>query len=362
MQYYTVVGDSYDAAVNKAKEMYGSDVRIISRRDYTTRGGLFLKKETRCEIVCYLPPGTAAKKSSRKDLKEFEAEAKTPDPDTLTHAERLNTEVYREEEESESLKKARLLLQDNHITPPLSNKLLEDLPQDKDPSTVLPDRIVRLTPSDYAMQVHPRHFVVFLGPTGSGKTTTLAKAADLYAKAGKRTAIITLDTFRTGAYEQIRAFGDALSIPVLKAGDEGELLSATEQFSWKDIIFIDTMGVSPKDQELNLRLRSLLDVLDRDRTNFMLTLSASMKEEDAMEQLSSYQQYTPLSLAVTKLDETETIGNVLSFSYRTSIPIIFFTNGQKVPDDIRKASGEVILENLKSFGLDMKSYKSQIRR
>ena len=362
MEYYTVIGDTYENTVKKAKEMYGDHVRIISRRDFTTRGGLFTRKEPRCEVVCYLPAGKGGKKSDRKDLKEFEAEARTPDPASLTPSERLDTESFREEEESEAVRKARSLLAENHITAPLLDKLLEDLPADKDPAAVLPDRIVRNTPIDYAKQVHPRHFVVLLGPTGSGKTTTLAKAASLYAKAGKRVAIITLDTFRTGAYEQIKAFGDALSIPVLKAGDESELLSATEQFSWKDVIFIDTMGVSPRDQELNLRLRSLLDILDRDRTDFMLTLSASMKEEDAMEQYGAYSQFAPLSLAVTKLDETETIGNVLSFSYKVSSPILFFTNGQKVPDDIRRASSEAILENLRSFGLDMKGYRSQIRK
>ncbi len=357
MQYYTVTGDSYDNAVKKAKAQYGDEVRIISRRDYTSKGGLFSRKETRCEIVCYLPP-QGKKTDSRKDLSEFEKEAKTPDPASLSRKERLDTEIYRESKEKEE---ARKLLEANHIAPPLLDKLLEDLPSDKDPRLVLPERIVSSVIIDYSKQVHPRHFVVFIGPTGSGKTTTLAKAAHLYASSAKSVAIITLDTYRTGAYEQIRAFADALSIPVEKASDESELLSAAEKFSWKDTVFIDTMGLSPKDQELNLKLGTLLGVLDKDRTDFIFTLSASMKEEDANEQLSVYSSFSPVSLAVTKLDETETIGNVLSFAYKASLPILFFTDGQKVPEDIRKATGELILEHLKSFGLDMKGYRKQIR-
>ncbi len=363
MQYYTVVAESYEKALEKARELYGSDIRINSRRDYTTRGGLFTRRESRCEIVCYIADGPKRKKprsSDEKDMSEFEKEARTPDPSSLTASERLDTEIYREKESTETEKEAKRLLELNHITDPLSSKLLEDLPEDKDPRVVLPDRIVSLSGVDYTRQVHPRHFVVFLGPTGSGKTTTLAKAAYLYAAAGKRVAIISLDTYRVGAYEQIKAFGDALSIPVAMAGAEDELVSAYESFSWKDVIFIDTMGLSPKDQELNLRLRALLGVLDRDRTDFILTISASMKEEDAMEQFSSYSEFGISSLAVTKLDETETIGNVLSFSYKIGVPIFLFTDGQKVPEDIKKASSALILEHLSGFGLDMKGYRKQL--
>ena len=269
MQYYTVVAESYESALNKARELYGNDIRINSRRDYYTRGGLFTRREPRCEIVCYLAEGTGKKKkvTDEKDMTEFEKEARTPDPSSLSKSERLDTEIYREKEMSDAEKEARRLLEANHITEPLFSKLLENLPEDKDPRIVLPDRIISLSGVDYTRQVHPKRFVVFIGPTGSGKTTTLAKTAYLYAKSGKRVAVISLDTYRVGAYEQIKAFGDALSIPVAMAGAEDELVSAYESFSWKDVIFIDTMGLSPKDQELNLRLRALLGVLDKDRTD-----------------------------------------------------------------------------------------------
>ena len=79
-----------------------------------------------------------------------------------------------------------------------------------------------------------------------------------------------------------------------------------------------------------------------------------------MEQFASYSEYSPSSLAVTKLDETETIGNVLSFSYKVEVPILFFTDGQKVPDDIAKASGSIVLEHMKGFGLDMRRFRAQV--
>ena len=357
MQYYTVVGDSYEEAVKKARDMYGDGIRIHSRRDYTTGGGLFSRKREKCEIVCYLAKVSDKKAEKEKDISEFAKEAKTPDPSTLSPEERLDTEIYREKRVKPE---AVAMLDANHITDPLRSKLLEDFPEEGDTSMIMSERLLKTVGIDYDRQVHPRHFVVFIGPTGSGKTTTLAKVAYLFSHSEKSVGIITLDSYRTGAFEQMSAFGNALSIPVLAAGAEDELIKATERFSWKDMIFIDTMGLSPRDKELNLKLRGMLSVLDRDRTDYILTVSASMKEEDIMDQFSSYSQFSPSSLAVTKLDETESIGNVLSFSYKVSVPMLYFTDGQKVPDDIEKASASVLLEHMKGFGLNMKRFRAQV--
>ncbi len=360
MQYYTVVGDSYEDAVRKAREQYGSGIRIHSRRDYTTRGGLFTRKMPRCEIICYLASGKqkGAEGTSEKDISEFEKEARTPDPKTLTRSERLDTEIYRSE--GWAMEKAAGMLDENHITDPLRSALLEGFPSTGDAAVILSERIIKAVGIDYGRQLHPHHFTVFIGPTGSGKTTTLAKVAHLFRSSGRSVAMVSLDSYRTGAYEQISAFGKALSIPVAMAGAEDELLAAMERFASIDMIFIDTMGISPRDKELTLRLRTLLSLLDRQRTDYILTVPASMKEEDITEQYLSYSRFSSPSLAVTKLDETGTLGNVLSFAYSRSVPILFFTDGQKVPDDIEKASGTVLLEHLKGIGLDMKSVRKQL--
>lgn len=358
MQYYTVVADSYDEAERKARAMYGDGIRIHSRRDYTTGGGFLSRKRKRCEIVCYLAsPSHDAAHSSEKDISEFEKEARTPDPDTLSRDERLDTEVYREKPYS---KEAAAILDSNHITDPLRSRLLDGIEDGPDAPMVLAERIASTVRIDYERQVKPRHFVVFIGPTGSGKTTTLAKAAYLYSHNDRSVGIITLDTYRTGAFEQIQAFGNALSIPVISAGAEDELIKAADRFSWKDHVFIDTMGISPKDKELKVRLRGMLSMLDRDRTDFVLVISASMKEEDVMEQYAAYSDFSPSTIAITKLDETETIGNILSFADKADLPLLFFTTGQKVPDDIEKASGSVVLEHMRETGLDMKRFRAQI--
>ena len=359
MEYYTVVADTYENAVRKAKSQYGDDIRIHSRRDYMTHGGIFTRRQPRCEIVCY-SAGKVQKKDTKvqdKDMKEFEKEARTPDPSTLTAKERLDTEVYRKEDED-----ALSILSMNHITDPLRSKLMKAFPTAEDTGLALSDMLLRSLDIDYEHQVHPKHFVAFIGPTGSGKTTTLAKVAYVYSKQGKDVAIITLDTYRIGAYEQVKAFGDALSIPVLKAAAEDELLSAMESFEKKDIVFIDTMGTSPKDKELSLRLTSLMTLLGKDRTDLIMTIPATMKEEDMREQYALYSRHGKPSLAITKLDETETVGNVLSFAYSAELPIIFLTDGQRVPDDIEKASAKALIAHLKGIGLEMRNSESQLSK
>ena len=228
-------------------------------------------------------------------------------------------------------------------------------------SRILSERILENTKMDYEAQIHPSRVVVFLGPTGAGKTTTLAKVAWLYKSSGKKVGIITLDAYRVGAYEQIAAFGEGLGIPVEKVVREDQLMVAMEKFSYFDLVLVDTMGLSSKDLELNLRLKGLGLQLSRLNTTFTLIVSASMKEEDMMRHYERYKDdFSITSIIVTKLDESITIGNALSFAYSINKPILFFTDGQKVPEDLEKASTEVILGNLRGFGLDMRAYRGQL--
>ena len=361
MQYITIVADSYEEATRKAREQYGDQIRIHSRRDFTTPGGLFTRKLKKCEITCYISSSSGDSSSvAQKDMNEFEKEAKTPDPKNLTKEERLNTEVHRGTEDG--LREAERLLDENYISGPLRAKLLEDFSYpESECARELSERILENTRMDYEAQVHPSRVMVFLGPTGSGKTTTLAKVAWLYKNSGKKVGIITLDSYRVGAYEQISAFAEALSIPVEMVKSEDQLIVAMDRFAYFDLILVDTMGLSSRDLELNLRLKGLGIQLMKMNTTFTLIVSASMKEEDMMRHYERYKDdFNITSIIVTKLDESITIGNALSFAYSVGKPILFFTDGQKVPEDLEKASTEVILGNLRGFGLDMRAYRGQL--
>ncbi len=359
MQYITVVASSYEEAVKEAKAKYGDALRVHSRRDFVTPGGLFTRRQKKCEITCYIS-STVKKDDSKEDMNEFEKEAKTPDPLSLSQSERLNTEIHRGT--SAGLREAERLLSLNYIYGPLREHLLENLScTAEDCPRVLSEKIIASTHMDYDAQIHPSRVVVFLGPTGAGKTTTLAKVAYMYKTAGKKVGLITLDSYRVGAFEQISAFATALDIPVSMVGREDQLVSALEKFTYYDLILVDTMGLSSRDLELNLRLKGMAMQLMKMNTTFSLIVSASMKEEDMLRHWERYRDdFTINSIIVTKLDESRTIGNALSFAYRTNLPILFFTDGQKVPEDLEKASTDVIVQNLIGFGLDRRAYRGQL--
>lgn len=363
MQYFTIVDNSYEEAVNKAKELYGENIRIHSRRDFTTSGGLFTRKQHKCEISCYTldAPVQAESKAKEKDLDEFEKEARTPDPSKLTLKERLDTDIHRNT--SNAFELASGILDENYITGALKSDILSGLTSGiDDVQSYISEKLASLIPIAYEEQVHPSRYMVFIGPTGTGKTTTVAKIAALYKKQGKKVAIITLDSYRVGAYEQIKAFGDVLDIPVDLVKEENEVIRKLDYYSWYDLILIDTMGLSHKDRSVALRLKGLTSMLDRNKTKYVFTASSSMKEEDLTEHFLRYKDYSPSAMICTKLDESETMGNVLSFAYKLDLPLLFLTDGQEVPGDLIVAGSIAMLPYLKGVSFNKEATDSQLIR
>lgn len=360
MQYLSIVENSYEEAVKKAKELYGDNIRIHSRRDFTTHGGLFTRKIHKCEITCYISDVPEKKESRAKsqDLVEFEKEARTPNPDNLSYSEKIDTEIHRHALSPQD--ECAKLLKENYITGPLKDRILSSVASEEDASSYIAKSLASCVPIDYESQVHPSPYMVFLGPTGCGKTTTLAKTAYLYAQQGKKVAIITLDSFRVGAYEQIKTFGDALSIPVDLVKEESEIVSKLESFSWYDLVLVDTMGLSNKDKDVALRLKGLTSRLNPSKTSYIFAASPSMKEEDLTEHYFRYKEYNPSALVCTKLDESETMGNMLSFAYKIDLPLLFLTDGQRVPEDIQFASSTAILPYLKGISFNKERSSTQL--
>ncbi len=235
--------------------------------------------------------------------------------------------------------------------------LLPALPSDQEFELMLVDKIVSLVEIDHKSQLYPPRIFVLLGPTGIGKTTTIAKIAALYGlqqveEYRRKVRIITIDSFRTGAFEQISAFGVALGIPVAKAATENEFFHLLQESDDTDLILVDTIGKSPRDAELAVRMKTLLSVPKKEETCFYLAISGSMKAQDMRNILDQYASYGIRSLVVTKTDETESVGTILSLCHEQHLPLLFLTDGQKVPKDIHKASASSLLTMLKGFSLD----------
>jgi len=178
--------------------------------------------------------------------------------------------------------------------------------------------------------------VALIGATGVGKTTTIGKLAAGFSIVDKRkVALITADTYRVAAVEQLKTFGEIIGVPVEVVMTPTGLREALDLHADKELIFIDTAGRSPHHDLHMSELRAFLDKAQPDFT--MLVMSATTQSSD---QLRIYQRFEDLTthLIFTKLDETGSAGSILNLLGQTTLPTAYLTNGQCVPDDIEAAT------------------------
>jgi len=176
--------------------------------------------------------------------------------------------------------------------------------------------------------------VALVGPTGVGKTTTIAKlAAQFILKHGARkVALITTDNYRIGAHEQLSTYGRLLDVPVRVAANANELRGHINSFNDKRLILIDTAGMSQRDMRLAEQIQTLRQEDVPIKT--YLVMSAATQFKAMNEIINAFKVFEPESSILTKLDETVVQGSALSASIEQQLPISFMTNGQQVPEDI----------------------------
>lgn len=184
---------------------------------------------------------------------------------------------------------------------------------------------------------------MFLGPTGVGKTTTLAKiAARLTLVDNKKIGLITADTYRIAAVEQLKTYSEILGIPLEVIYEAGELEEALYKFRDKDYILIDTAGRSHKSKELKSDFDELIKFLDSVKVFLVMSMTTSYKDMKSI--IESYDFLDDYRLLFTKLDEATSYGNILNLKVVTGKPLSYFTIGQSVPDDIEEADKEKIIQ------------------
>ena len=204
----------------------------------------------------------------------------------------------------------------------------------------------------------PPHVVIIIGPTGVGKTTTLAKLAantilDAKSKNLSRPelCIFTIDSMRVGALEQLSRYGDAMEQKVLKAETADDVKEIYEEYKEHvDYIFVDTGGYSPNDATHIGMMKNVLDV--NMNPDVYLSVTASTKASDLQTIFRNYEPLGYESVIVTKCDETKQFGNIISVLWDKHKSISYITDGQRVPRNIRKASIVDILKNLNGFNID----------
>lgn len=182
-----------------------------------------------------------------------------------------------------------------------------------------------------------RRVVALVGPTGVGKTTTLAKlAARFTLEEGKKVALITSDTFRIAAVEQLRTYADILGLPLHPVDSHSDVARALQDTAGHDLVLVDTGGRNHRDEGRMQELRELLAILRPDETHLVFALNANPR--DAFQAMEYYLPLGVNRIAFTKLDETAGPGLMLNIRMRCNQPFSYITDGQSVPDDIAPAN------------------------
>ncbi len=193
--------------------------------------------------------------------------------------------------------------------------------------------------------------IFFVGPTGVGKTTTIAKlSSKLLLDEKKKIAIFTSDTYRIAAVEQIKTYANILKIPVEVIYETKDLDKALPKYSEYDYILIDTAGRSHKNKEQTDDLKALYNAFEDCTLFTYLVLSATTKYKDLKKITSLYEDITECCLIFTKLDETDAIGNILNIKLDTGMPLSYISYGQNVPDDIEVMNPQIIAKQLLGGG------------
>lgn len=186
---------------------------------------------------------------------------------------------------------------------------------------------------------------LMIGPTGVGKTTTLAKIAANYSLNQKlKVAVITADTYRIAAVEQLKTYTEILDIPLEILYTPQEIKGAVQRFHDKDLVLVDTAGRSFRDRKQFEEVKQLVEAAEPDE--IYLVLSATISWHNCKEILDNYKFLKEYKLIFTKLDEAASVGIILDAKHYTGHPLSYLTMGQNVPDDIEVANAGQLIKNL----------------
>lgn len=180
--------------------------------------------------------------------------------------------------------------------------------------------------------------IILVGPTGTGKTTTIAKLASYYKLMEmKDIAVLTIDNFRIGSESQISTYARIIDVPFYSIYTKSDMKIRIDKLMDKDMIFIDTIGRSANDINGLNSMREMLSVIPDEIKDVYLVLSSTTKKRDLYGIFKNYNIFKPDKFIFTKVDETYSLGNVFSLKVKTDLPVAYFTTGQRVPEDIEIA-------------------------
>lgn len=202
--------------------------------------------------------------------------------------------------------------------------------------------------------------VALIGSTGVGKTTTAAKLAARFASihGRKSVAFISTDCNKVGGQEQLVSFGGVLGIPVQFVSNQEEMQRTLEALSSRKLIVVDTAGMSQRDKNIDEQMAMLTH--PDNHILPLLVLPSTARSSILDETVNAYSRFKPQAAILTKLDECDGIGPVLSSAIRSKLPLAFSTNGQKVPDDLQPVIAQALLaEIIRNFKIAQQRQRQQ---
>ena len=337
-----------------ARTQYGSILRTAADKEIRTeQQNLSAKNSTeniekkldslQTLLESQLNNRQSEKEESAKTQDVPDAEGKEDKPQDMAAAEKKEEEKNPEQDKFIRLLYNKML--DNEMDEKYVNSILEDasktkkadLPFDYLLANIYQKMVLKfgksegITPSEKGPRI-----VLFIGPTGVGKTTTIAKLAGRYCvEEKKKVALLTADTYRIAAAEQLRTYANILETPFRIIYTPEELQAAVEDYWDCDYIFIDTAGRSHQNTDQLEKMKEMVAALKRPESyQVFLVLSATTKYRDLQKIADCYGKIADFELIFTKLDETEAVGNLLNMKLYTDAPIAYVTCGQNVPDDM----------------------------
>lgn len=389
---------SENEAMLQVKEEMGSDAVIMNIKKTKHKGMMKLFKPTVVEVTAaleetadkqVLPPKTESinlvadepakavfeipnseqnSNVQKKNMVETEEKKETAIEEKLNNLQSLleqqmgkeKTEEEVSEETDESMQFLQLIyntLLDNEVSEKYANQIIDEMSSVRKENvgidTLLGNIYQKMIlkfgePSPVKESKGAARLVFFIGPTGVGKTTTVAKiASKLKLEEKKKIALLTTDTYRIAATEQLRTYADILDVPFQVIYTAEELKEVTEELRDYDVILVDTAGHSPNNQEQHDDLKHfVMSVDEKTPKELYLVMSATTKYKDLLKIVDSYEDMKGYKIIFTKLDETTTFGNILNIRMYTNAALSYVTCGQNVPDDISLIDVQKIVRKL----------------
>lgn len=340
---------NYDAML-QVKEEFGSEAIVLTTREVRQEGFLGFFKKPLIEITAaYDDSKTEDDFKNDYKLSKLAGEVRSL-KNMIAVMEKQNVKI-----ENQYLLKYSEVLRNSGVEKNIADEIVYEInaelkniqTEDKDYiEGLIRQRLLDILGKPQPIKIVGKgNIVFFIGPTGVGKTTTIAKlAAKLVIEEHYEVGIVTQDTYRIAAVEQLKTYCDILSLPMEVAYDADEVENYCTQFGDKSLIFVDTAGRSHKDEGQTDELKDL--ILRFPDAQIFLVLNATFSPKVLEKTLEKYLFLSDFGLIITKIDEAEGLGNVVNLVKKSKKQLSYFTDGQNVPDDIMLAGADIVINDI----------------